>query len=305
LRITCVLGAWWEDGGAREQKLEWDSLEAAFHTAPAQALGIDVTVFGCDTNLKAAIEGAVRPPGVSIRWQPIVGDEPTLMKAVRATRPQLLHLFAHGVAGELPYLRISSVGDVEAGQEGSIAVGARDIRQDGDPDENIWAIALNACDTATSSRDARNLAALLVRFGFPAVVGMGEPVSTAEARNMSQHFHAAAFEALAQLPIGERHEVEWAQFLQRVRTHLAGGGIAARRSKRWLLPLLYARSEPFTIIRGQAALPEDERRRLQAALDELKKQRDTAMSFQLPEDTKLKMRADFDARIHMLEAQLV
>lgn len=305
LRSVCVLGAWWEDGGAREQKLEWDSLEAAFHSASAQALGVDVTVFGCDTKLKAVIEGAVRPPGVTVRWQPIVGDAPTLLKSVRAARPQLLHLFAHGDAGELPFLRISSVGDVEAGQEGSILVGARDIRQDGDPDENVWVIALNACDTAATSRDARNLASLLVRFGFPAVIGMGEPVTTAEARNMSQHFHAAAIEALEQLPIGQRYEVEWAQFLQRVRTHLAGGGIAARGSKRWLLPLLYARSEPFTIIRGQAELPEEERRRLQGMLDELKTQRDTAMTFQLPEDTKIKMRADFDARIHDLEAKLV
>lgn len=305
LRIACVLGAWWEDGGAREQAAEWQSLEAALRSPEAQALGVEVTVFGCDAALKTTVENAALPPGVRASWHGIVGNAPTFLKAVRDTRSHLLHLFAHGSASDLPFLRISTLADVEAGEEGSIQVGARDLRQDADPDENLWAIALNACDSAVSSHDARNLAALLVRSGFPAVIGMREPVTTKEARDVSQQFYTAAFETLSKLPIGVRHEVEWARFLQRVRVQLAGGSVTARASRRWLLPLLYARSEPFAIIRGQAVLSDDLRRRLQGDLDELKKQRDAAMQLLLPDDMKVKMRADFDARIHSLEAQLV
>ena len=47
------------------------------------------------------------------------------------------------------------------------------------------------------------------------------------------------------------------------------------------------------------------RRRLQGDLDELRKQRDAAMQLLLPDDMKVKMRAEFDARIHSLEDQLV
>jgi hypothetical protein len=305
LRLTCVLGAWWDDGGAREQALEWESLKTAICSPDAQALGVAVTVFSCDPALRALVENAQLPPNVRATWTPIVGDAQALLKLIRDSRPHLLHLFAHGSAEEVPLLRVSTVADVEAGEEGSITLSARDLRQDGDPNESVWAIALNACDSANSSGDAKNLADRLVRWGFPAVIGMREPVKTAEARDMSQHFYSAAFETLAQLPVGARHEVEWARFLQRVRLHIAGGSAAARNSRRWLLPLLYARSEPFTVIRGQAALDDELRRQLQAKVEQLKKDRDAALQGPLSANLKMQMRGEFDAAIKALEAQLV
>ncbi|MDM0122585.1 CHAT domain-containing protein [Variovorax arabinosiphilus] len=305
LRITCVLGAWWDDGGAREQALEWGSLEAAIRSPEAQNLGVSVSVFGCDPDLKAAIETANFPPNVSVTWAPIVGNALALLKRIRDSRPHLLHLFAHGSGEEVPLLRISTVADVEAGKGGSIELNARDFRQEGDPNESVWAIALNACNSASMSSDAKNLANRLVRWGFPAVIGMREPVTTVEAREMSQHFYAAAFETLASLPISARHEVEWARFLQRVRVHIAGGSAAACNTKRWLVPLLYARTEPFTIIRGQGALSDETRRRLQGEVEQLKKERDAAMQHPLSDLLKAQMRAEFDAQIQHLEAQLV
>lgn len=305
LRIACILGAWWGAGGAKEQADEWASLAAAIATHAAGQLKLDVHVFGCDLQLKAIVEAQPVPPGVTVSWRPIVGDAPTFLKAIRELRPHMLHLFAHGTADEQAFVQVSTVANVAAGEDGSILIGARDLRQEGDPDENIWVIALNACDSAAVSRDARNLATQLVRFGFPAVIGMREPVKTSEARLVSQHFYTAAFEALQELPIAGRREVEWSLFLRRVRLHLAGSAITAQSSARWLLPILYARTEPFTIIRGNAQLPDAERIRLQAELSELKKQRDTAMQFPLSDDVKLKMKADFDAKIGQIEAQLV
>jgi CHAT domain len=304
LRIACVLGAWWEDGGAKEQEQEWDKLKAALTVPDAAALRIDLHVYGCDPNLKARVE-ATALPGVSVQWEPIVGNAPTLLNRIRAFRPHMLHLYAHGMADDQPYLAVSTVADAEGGEDASIQIGAREIRQEADPEQNIWVIALNSCETAAITRDARSLASQLVRFGFPAVIGMREPVKTADARVVTQHFYEAAFEALNSVPIGGRCDVEWAQFLQRVRLHLAGSTIKAQQSKSWLIPILYARTDPFAIIRGQRDLPPAERTRLQTELDILKKKREEAMQLPLSEEIKLSMKAEFDARIQGIEAQLV
>jgi hypothetical protein len=107
------------------------------------------------------------------------------------------------------------------------------------------------------------------------------------------------------VPVGEQRSVEWAEFLQRVRLHLAGNTINAKTSKRWLLPMLYARTDPFVIKRGKADLPEAEATRLKAELETLKKRRDEAMQLPLSTDLKLAMKAEFDARIKQIEVQLV
>ena len=201
LRIACVLGAWWEDGGAAEQAQEWESLKAALAAPDAAALKVDVCVYGCDPTLEAQVK-ATALPGVNVQWEPIVGNAPTLLKRIRAFRPHMLHLYAHGIADDQPYVAVSTVADAEAGQDASVLLGAKEVRQEGDPDDNIWVIALNSCETAAISKDARNLASQLVRFGFPAVIGMREPVKTVEARIVTQHFYEAAFEALNSVPIG-------------------------------------------------------------------------------------------------------
>lgn len=304
LRIACVLGAWWEDGGAAEQQEEWASFEKALGTAAAAALQLEVCVFGCDPALKDRVNATTRA-GVNVQWQPIVGNAADLLASIRAFKPNMLHVYAHGVADDQPFVAVSNVADVGAGEDGSILLGAKEIRQEGDPDDNVWAISLNACETAAISKQARSLASQLVRFGFPAVIGMREPVKANEARLVTQHFYEAAFEALNGVQVGEQRSVEWAEFLQRVRLHLAGNTINAKTSKRWLLPMLYARTDPFVIKRGKADLPEAETTRLKAELETVKKGRDEAMQLPLSTGLKLAMKAEFDARIKQIEVQLV
>jgi hypothetical protein len=107
------------------------------------------------------------------------------------------------------------------------------------------------------------------------------------------------------VPIGQQLNVDWASFVRRVRWQLAGGAANARNTKQWLLPMLYARSDPFIIKRGNANLPEKEVERLKAELAVLKKQRDEAMQLPLPPEIKLAMKAEFDARIQQIEVQIV
>jgi hypothetical protein len=151
-----------------------------------------------------------------------------------------------------------------------------------------------------------NLASRLVRYGFPAVIGMRETVAASEARAVTEQFYGAAFEALNEIAPNEKKGIEWAKFLRRVRLHLAGSEIQATLSKRWLLPVLYSRTEPFSVTRKNVAagMSDADRRRLASLRDELIQQREAALKLPLPDSTKAQIRIDFDAKIKDVEAQL-
>lgn len=308
LRIACVLGAWWEGGGGTEQKAEWETLRSALASDYAKELGIEVRVLGCDSTLQAQVQ-ATQLPNVTVNWKPIIGDSLALLEQIHDFKPHILHLQAHGVAGGRPYLLISNLADVDAGNEGSIAIGAKQIRQDGDPHGQVWAVVLNACETSAAgavARDVSNLAAHLVRYGFPSVLGMRETVAASEARAVTEQFYQAVFDALNDITPGQKKDVEWAKFLRRVRLHLAGSEIQAAMTKRWLLPVLYSRAEPFSVTRAKLGpgLSDADRRRLESERDELIQQRELALRLPVSDDIKAQIRAEFNAKIKQVEAQL-
>lgn len=306
LRIACVLGAWWgQAGGSAEQAAEWRSLKEGL-AAAAVTLPVVVRVYSCDATLEADVKAAALG-GVTIEWCPITGNALTLLEDIGNFHPHILHLYAHGTSGDQQYLSISTIADVAADNpNASILLSAKDIRQEADRDEYIWMIALNCCDSASSTTDGRHFAWQLIKFGFPAVIAMREPVKTSEARIVSRYFYEAALEALEQIPVGARKNVEWADFLQRVRLHLAGDSIRAAQSKRWLIPVLYARTDPFQIIRCKPDLSETERVRLRAEREEIIKHREsTLQSPGISADLKAELRASFDKKIAEIDAKLV
>lgn len=305
LRIACVLGAWWgQGGGSLEQAEEWRSIKEGL-AAVADALPVTVRVYSCDVTLEAQVKAAL--PGIATEWRPIVGNAPALLEDIAKFQPHILHLYAHGAAGDQQYLSVSTVADVAAdAQHASILLSAKDIRREADRDEYIWTVALNCCDSAATTADGRHFAWQLIKFGFPAVIAMREPVKTREARVMSRYFYEAALKDLGEIPVGGRKDVEWAKFLQRVRLELAGGSIQAAQSKRWLIPVLYARTDPFQIIRCKPDLSETERIRLRTEREELIKHREESMQIpSIPADLKAQLRAGFDAKIAEIDAQLV
>ena len=133
---------------------------------------------------------------------------------------------------------------------------------------------------------------------------MREPVKTTETRIVSRFFYEAAVRALQEIPIGGRKDVEWASFLQRVRLELAGGNALAAQNKRWLIPVLYARTDPFQIFRCKPDVDENERVRLRAQREELVKQRDATLQTSMPADVKEQIRQVFDQKISEIDAQL-
>lgn len=306
LRIACVLGAWWgQGGGSFEQSEEWRCLKEGLAAATPE-LPVTVRVYSCDITLEAQVK-ETQIDNVTLEWRPIVGNTPTLLEDIGKFRPHILHLYAHGTTGDQQYLSVSTVADVAAeAQHGSILLSPKEIRQQADRDEYIWTIALNCCDSAATTTDGRHFAWQLIKFGFPAVIAMREPVKTSEARIVSRYFYEAALKALQQIPIGTRKDVEWASFLQRVRLELAGDSIKAAQSKRWLIPVLYARTDPFQIIRCKQDLPETERIRLRAEREELIKHREESMQLpSIPADLKAQLRAGFDEKIAEIDAKLL
>ena len=144
-----------------------------------------------------------------------------------------------------------------------------------------------------------------MKFGFPAVIAMREPVKTTETRIVSRFFYEAAVKAVEAIPVGVRKDVEWASFLQRVRLELAGGNANAGQCKRWLIPVLYARTDPFQILRCKPDVDENERIRIRAQREELVKQRDTNLQSSMPNDVKEQVRKVFDMKIAEIDAQLI
>lgn len=304
LRIACVLGAWWDADGIAQQTEEWASIKAGL-TAAACEMPVIVRVYSCAADLEASTL-ADPPPGVTVEWRTISGTAPALLGDIGEFKPHILHLFAHGATGDQQYLSISTASDAAQGNaHGSILITPKDIRQVADRDEYIWSIALNCCDSAGTTIDGRHFAWQLVKFGFPAVIAMREPIKTTETRIVSRYFYEAALKALHEIPVGGRKDVEWASFLQRVRLELAGGNAKAAQSKRWLIPVLYARTDPFQIIRCKPDVDENERIRLRAQREELIKQRDATLQTSMPNDVKEQIRGVFDQKIAELDLQLV
>jgi hypothetical protein len=306
LRIACVLGAWWKEaGGLAEHRAEWDSLREGL-AAAAAALPVAVHVYGCDPELEPELKANL-PAGVTVEWSPITGNATSLLEEIGKFSPHILHLFAHCTTGDQPYLSLSTVADVAAESANpSILISPRDIRQVADRDGHVWTIALNCCDSAGRTTAGRHFAWQLIKFAFPAVIAMREPVKTTEARIVSRYFYEAALLALAQIPVGGRKEVDWAEFLQRVRLHLAGDPHSATKSKRWLIPVMYARTDPFQIIRGKPDVSETERVKLRSAREELIRQREEAMQLaSIPPDLKEQLRAGFDEKIAEIDAKIV
>lgn len=303
LRLACVLGAWWEDGGLQQQRNEWESIKDGLAEAAA-LMPVIVSVYSCAAELEAEVL-ADAPPGVTVQWQTITGNAPALLSAIAEFAPHILHLYAHGSSGDQQYLSVSTAADVVQGDShGSVLLTAKDIRQLADRDQHIWAIALNCCDSAVNTIDGRHFAWQLIKFGFPAVIAMREAIKTSETRIVSRYFYEAALHALNEIPVGARKNVEWAAFLQRVRMELAGDSIKAAQNKRWLIPVLYARTDPFQIFRCKPDLDQAERIRLLTEREELVRHRDTTLQT-VPPDLKDQIGKVFEQKIAEIDAKLL
>ncbi|QPK65363.1 CHAT domain-containing protein [Methylomonas sp. LL1] len=310
LRMLAVLSA---PGGnsvaqvpARE---EWDSIYEALQAAN---LEFKLRVFVCEESLKQHID-SLNDARVKVDY---VIDKYELTQGIVNFAPHLLHFFCHGTADKLPYLQIGNRADWEVERDGSIILEANELRQTADPNQNVWLVTLNCCESAMQAKDARNLASALVSAGFPSAVGMREPVASIHAHAFCKLFYRGVLELINTAQVGGvPTTIEWASALWKARQKLLDNCAprkvpateAAPNCREWTIPVLYTRREPFLLRRAQKSngmtLPQ--RLGRLAELDELKRQRDEfAARPDVDPGIRQKILNEFENEIRRIEDEL-
>lgn len=260
---------------------EWAQLRTAVEKS---ALDLEVLLFVGEPDLAEGLAAEELPWVRAVRGIPAGAEN---LRAVFAEErsngfaPQILHFFTHGSTDGGPHLEIATPSDWEgrnAARQSSLTLDPSQVRDLTEPDTRPWMIVLNSClgaapvtddRGAATTADARarqreathSLARELVRGGgFPAVVGMREPIETSDATVFSSHFYPQLFEALAALPHGKATALDWSKLLVRPRRGLAEGpgqviGMSAPERKQWTLPVLYLRGQELLITRTEPAGP--------------------------------------------------
>lgn len=316
LRITVVLSAAGSTVTTRAPAgPQWDHVRETIekHLQADNSIDVKVTVFTGEEDLRDTIRDA-QLPWVHVE---LIADKSSLLEGIKAARPQILHFFCHGTAEEIPHLQIGSYTDWQAEQGPSIALVARELRQSADPGQNTWLVTLNCCESASRAADVRSLASSLVAAGFPAALGMREPIDVQQAHLLCQFFYPKVMEMIRHVPVdGPETEIEWAKALSVTRSRYVSNynaGVpaqeAARGFKTWTIPVLYTRREPFMMKRIAPAPPGLSKRK-QEIVDYIKTlQRQRAKTVEdnktLPPAVLAALLKDFDDQIQAKTQELV
>lgn len=313
LRLMAILSAAGSTAATRASATqEWEELFRTVDASlAAHGLPIRLLVLVGEENLKTEID-ALHKPWISTEW---IVDWDRLLRAIRDFSPHLLHFFCHGTTQLIPRLQIGSRSDWEAGSDGSITVTASDLRQFADPQQVIWLVTLNCCESAAQTKDARSMASSLVAAGFPAAVGMREAVDTAQAHKLCRFLYRAIWDRLnTVVEDAPATEVEWAYTLLDARANLSTQDaqgvptqVAARNCKYWTIPVLYIRPEPFRLRRlsSAPALSMTDKLRLLQEYQELQQQRSQVAAMpNVPASVLQDVLKEFDDKINEIETRL-
>ena len=312
LRIVAVLSAAGSTVESRAPSApQWEKIRHALeqHRQRPAAIPVELTVLTCEQDLRDTIRAA-NLPGVTAD---LIADKEDLISKIRDRSPQLLHFFCHGTSEETPHLQIGTHTDWQAGLDPSIALESGELRQRADPDQNVWLVTLNCCESAMRAKDARSLANSLVAKGFPAALGMREVIDVQTAHQLCSLFYPAALQLVDAAPVGQVTEIEWAEALYEARSGLvnlcSSGAVpqnAAKSCKSWTIPVLYTRREPILIKRIPGVGISSARARIIDFIRMAQLQRAKAAEDykDLPPNALLPLLQDFDNKIAQMVAQL-
>jgi hypothetical protein len=232
---------------------EWEALRDAIADSGI-SLDLELSLWVGELDLKKQIEGdltAARLRG-SVT---MLSEAQKLLGGLKKFDPHILHFFCHGTGGTSPFLQLATRRDHLLGHGSSIFLEPLQLRGLG---RSTWLIALNCCEGGSDADGARSIAYLLIAAGYPATVGMREPVSSANAALFAGSFYASLLGELDErLVLDQVVEIELAASLvtprRRLRdkyqepTHVD----AAARHRDWTLPILYVRPDPLRSQRVQ------------------------------------------------------
>jgi hypothetical protein len=296
---------------------EWKSF---YNAVKRTEIELQLQIFVCQEELKIAIE-RLNDARVTVQY---LSSKLELLNAIQAFAPHILHFFCHGSTDGGAHLRLANRADWDGEDpRGSIIIVPNDLDQftSANVSGNVWLVVLNCCQGsavvahATSLEDTYSLARSLVTQGFPAVIGMREPIASGDAHVFCQAFYPSVFSILQETEQQGKAgtdftEVEWARALYQPRAQLRDlhaenqpPAVAAAACKEWTLPVIYIRPELFKLrVRStNSALSEDEKKKLLGQLRALRAGRETLQT--LPEVPQAVL-ADIDQRMADLEKQL-
>ncbi len=275
LRILVVLGA-----AGVSALPEWEALIRQVRAANLLSVsGCRIQVLTSEDVVRTAIKGLQEEEieGLELLLDHLTRD--ALHKAVREMQPHLLHFFCHGmIVGSTPMLDLATQRDFIRGSDtGSLKLEESDFRDLARQNEEALLVILNCCLGGASSAEARSLAMGCVSAGFPAAIGMREPVKNTDAHSLCGQLSKEIARFFANLPGAEEILLDWAPLLVEARRELCrrrgdGSLVKASDIKEWTLPVLYVAREAVRLMPGGSQSAK--RANLRAQIRELQTQRE-------------------------------
>ncbi len=180
-------------------------------------------------------------------------SEDTVRRALNAFDPHLVHFFCHGAARPEPLLELATERGHNA-HKPNVQLGANDLKNAA---PLAWLATLNCCLGGSDVEGVRALAAALVILGgYPAAIGMREPITDRDANLFCQSFYTEVFtELAAAFANGAEFTAAWANPLciarQTLRKEYANGlgpDQAAARYRKWTVPILCVDPAPLIVV---------------------------------------------------------
>jgi hypothetical protein len=215
-----------------------------------QGLGLELDIWVGQADLAKQIASDLDEMGVPGTVS-LLTDSARLLADVKRFDPHILHLFCHGTGGPTPLLQLATRRDHVLGVSSSILIEPLQFR---DRTGSTWLVTLNCCEGGSDANGARSIAYLLVNVGYPAIVGMREPVSAKNASLFARSFYASLLSyAGRNLVPGTEFDLEIAIALVAPRRDLRDQfdeqtpTDKAAKHRDWTLPVLYVRPDPLRV----------------------------------------------------------
>lgn len=258
---------------------EWEAIKGAVQKLQSAGVHIELQIYVGEPALKQRIQ----QDAVANVTLNMLQDGPSLLAAIVAASPHILHFFCHGSSQFGPHLAIATNADhLAATGVSSILLEPRNF----DPPDirkSLWLATLNACQSAAAGPQTRSLARGLVNIGIPVVIAMRELIAPQIAHAVTATTYDALFAELEvhlKAPPNdstEEVEIEWASVLAAARGKLLNdftpqnvpSSHAAEELKEWTLPVLYIRSPEFRLVRNVSKLDPRQEAEYQAELSVL------------------------------------
>jgi len=247
LRVLAVLAA-----AGIDATPQWVALRDALGTL---RFPVEVRLLGAQETLLALAE-ARNPANLTVTAERVERGSDFLPAQITGFRPNILHFFCHGgKAGGSAFLEIATRGTA-GGEHGAVSFELKDFPA-ANPADDLWLVVLNACKGALPPDGASSLVSSLAARGVPAVAGMREAVTEADAHAFCSGFYRELTRMLSRLDVtGEPVRVDWCNALYVARREIcelhrgtSPCSAVAAQFREWTLPVMYVTSAPFVLRR--------------------------------------------------------